>query len=134
MSLAAAVIFVSDLDRSHRFYCELLALEVELETDGAMLLTASDGSHVVLRRLERAVRGSGFLGVQSLIWSVDSEVELRRCGQVLASWNSQVRAEDGRSMTTIEGRDPDRLPILVTYRCSLKPVTSQFPSDVFAYY
>jgi catechol 2,3-dioxygenase-like lactoylglutathione lyase family enzyme len=134
MSLAAAVIFVSDLERSRRFYRELLALDAELETENAVLLAAHDGSHVVLRSLEHAIRGTGVLGVQSLIWSVDTQQEFERCQEVLSAWNSLVTTREGQGLTTVQGRDPDRLPILVTFRCGLAELTKEFPTRVFAYY
>lgn len=134
MSLAAAVIIVSDLQRSHRFYSELLGLDVALETDDAVLLAAADGSHVVLRLLENAVRSSGNLGVESLIWSVGTPADLKRCEDVFKRWQSMVTTRDGQGITTVEGRDPDRLPILVTHPCGLGPLTTEFPTRVFAYY
>jgi catechol-2,3-dioxygenase len=134
MSLTAAVIFVSDLDRSCRFYRDVLALDIELETDSAVLLAAPDSSHVVLRTLEHAVRGSGLLGVQSLIWSVDTREDLERSQRMLRTWKALGTTRDGQGITMVQGHDPDRLPILITYPRGLGALTTEFPTRVFAYF
>ena len=116
-----------------RFYRELLTLDVALETDNAVLLAAADGSHLVLRRLERSVRGSGILGVQSLIWSVPNPEDLNRAEHVLISWNARTASWKEHGVTTLEGHDPDRLPILMTYPHGLGELANGFPARVFAY-
>jgi catechol-2,3-dioxygenase len=114
MSLGAAVIAVSDLARSCVFYRQLLALDVELEMDDAVLLAGKDGSHLVLRKLEHATRASGVLGVQYLIWNAEDDDDLKRSERALEAMEAHVSTWTGQGITTVEGRDPDRLPILVT--------------------
>jgi catechol 2,3-dioxygenase-like lactoylglutathione lyase family enzyme len=116
LSLASAVMFVSDLDRSVAFYAELLAWTIAVRDLDADLLTSPDGSQLYLRsRGPRAPRGLGQIGVQYLIWTAPSESELDRCEQVLTQQSRQVTRSTRDGFTLVEGRGPDNAPILIAY-------------------
>jgi catechol 2,3-dioxygenase-like lactoylglutathione lyase family enzyme len=119
LRLASAVMFVRRLDRSVPFYCELLALEVVVQTPTAALLASASGSQLYLRSMgANADHPLGGIGIQYLIWTAESEEDLSRCEQVLRAYSpsSQVSSEktaDG--FTLVEGPGPDDVPIMVTY-------------------
>jgi catechol-2,3-dioxygenase len=75
--LSAAVVFVRNLDRSLKFYTEVLGLAVIDRSPTAVLLGADDGPQLVLRAFgENAAHPLGSLGVQYLIWMTDSRDDL----------------------------------------------------------
>ncbi|TDU87863.1 hypothetical protein EV138_1396 [Kribbella voronezhensis] len=117
LSLASAVMFVSDLDRAVAFYAELLAWTVAVHDLDAALLTCPDGFQLYLRgRGPRAAfHGLGHIGVQYLIWTAPSESELDRCEQVLRQQSSQVTRSTLDGFTVLEGRGPDNAPILIAH-------------------
>jgi catechol 2,3-dioxygenase-like lactoylglutathione lyase family enzyme len=114
MRLTAAVIFVRDLQRSEEFYRRLLELDLEMTTGEALLLSA-EGVHLVLRALERAPHTSGNLGVQYLIWAARDADDLDRCEQFLKARDAHVSTWSENGISIVEGHDPDRVPILLTY-------------------
>jgi catechol-2,3-dioxygenase len=133
VSPAAAVIFVSDLARSEKFYCELLELEVSLEQDSALLLTAKSGYCLVLREFEHGVRSSGALGLQYIVWSARDREDLDRCRRILRAWNGHATTSENDRSETVEGHDPDRSPVLVTYPSGPGTALTQLPLRSFAY-
>jgi len=116
LSLASAVMFVSDLDRAAAFYTELLAWTIAVHASDAALLTSPDGFQLYLRsRGPRAPHGLGHIGMQYLIWTAPSESELDRCERVLSRQSDQVTRSTLDEFTVIEGRGPDNCPILIAY-------------------
>jgi catechol 2,3-dioxygenase-like lactoylglutathione lyase family enzyme len=116
LSLASAVMFVSDLDRAVAFYAELLAWTIAVHDVDAALLTCSDGFQLYLRRRgPRAPHVLGHIGVQYLIWTAPSENDLDRCERVLRQQSGQVTRSTLDGFTVIEGRGPDHAPILIAY-------------------
>src|SRR3954462_167807 len=116
MKLTSAVIFVRDLDRSKEFYGQLLQLDGELPTGEALLMYAGEGDHLVLRELDRAAGATGGVGgVQDLIWPARDPEDLNRCERVLQPGGAHVSTWFDHDIEVVEGRDPDRTPILVTY-------------------
>jgi catechol-2,3-dioxygenase len=134
MKLTSAVIFVRDLDRSKEFYGQLLQLNVELTTGEALLLYAGEGDHVVLRELERSSGATGgVVGVQYLIWTARDPEDLDRCERVLQTWGVHVSTWFDDDIRVVEGRDPDRTPILVTYPAGPGKGWTRLPTRVFSY-
>jgi len=132
MRLTAAVMFVRDLSRSEEFYRGLLELELETTTGEALLLSA-DGVHLVLRALDGALHASGNLGVQYLIWAARDAADLDRCEQFLKGRNAHVSTWSDNSIAIVEGNDPDRVPILVTYPAEPALGVTKLSTRVFRY-
>jgi catechol 2,3-dioxygenase-like lactoylglutathione lyase family enzyme len=133
MRLTSAVIFVRDLDRGVEFYCQLLELEPTMRTGEAVLLSVGDGDHLVLRGFEMAARSSPSVGVQFLVWTARDREDLDRCTQVLEAWNALVSTWNEDDITVVEGHDPDRTPILVTFPMGPSPSWTRLPTRVFNY-
>ncbi len=112
--LGAAVMFVSDLDRSVRFYADLLGLPVVERSPTAALLGDEAGAQLVIRSMGGgAAHALGAVGVQYLIWAVDGPDQVGRCERVLRdrSAHRQTRRSDG--VTVVEGSDPDGIVVIV---------------------
>jgi catechol 2,3-dioxygenase-like lactoylglutathione lyase family enzyme len=114
--VTSSVIFVSDLDRSVVFYRDVFACEVTIRGPGDALLLAPGGFQIYLiGRSARTPHPSGGIGMQYLIWAVDSaddlhvmELALRRHGRVIDSYTSG-------GVTFLAGRDPDGIRILMAH-------------------
>ncbi|WP_405065111.1 VOC family protein [Kribbella sp. NBC_01510] len=116
LSLASAVMFVTELDRAVAFYTELLAWTIAVRDLDAALLTCPDGFQLYLRRRgPRAPHSLGHIGVQYLIWTAPSQSELDRCERVLRQQSAQVTRSTLDGFTLVEGRGPDHAPILIAY-------------------
>jgi catechol-2,3-dioxygenase len=134
MRLTSAVVVVRDLTRAVQFYSELLELEPTIRTaDEAELLTAGDGDHLVLRVLEHATHASPSVGVQYLIWTARDREDLERCARVLEAWSAHVSTWNEGDITVVEGHDPDRTPILLTFPAGPGPSWTRLPTRVFNY-
>ena len=116
VKLAAAVVFVSDLVRSLRFYQPLLQYPVTVSDADAALLTGSNGSQLYLRLVGDRSKPKDGLGVQWVGWTAGDAQDLDRCTDVLKEQGAFVgREEIGEGITLLEGRDPDGLPVIIVY-------------------
>jgi catechol 2,3-dioxygenase-like lactoylglutathione lyase family enzyme len=114
--LASAVMFVGDLDRSVRFYSELLGLEVTDRSPTAALLTSAAGSHLILRAMGgHGGHALGSVGVQYLVWAAASRADLGRCEQVLDKHAAHRETRVTDHVAVVEGRDPDDIMVLLVY-------------------
>lgn len=132
--LSSAVMFVSDLERSAAFYAELLGWSITIHGLDVALLACPDGFQLYLRRRgPRALRSSGHIGVQYLIWTAADEADLDRCERVLRNQSGHVvrSAQDG--FTLIEGRGPDNTPILIAYPGPQNVARQHIMSRIYAW-
>lgn len=95
-NVASSVIFVSELDRSVRFYSEVFGCETALrEYDGALLL-APDGFQIYLiAKGDRAPRHTGGIGDQHLMWATDDAEGLTQFEDVLKKLDSYTDTHTG---------------------------------------
>jgi catechol-2,3-dioxygenase len=121
-----AVLYVSDLARSVRFYTEVLRFErVEMTPEGfagAAFLRASDstndhdlglfevGSHAGASQAGRAT-----VGLYHLAWEVDTLTELERVAGRLAEAGALVGTSDHGTTKSLYGKDPDGLEFEVVW-------------------
>jgi len=116
MRLSSAVMFVSDLDRSVVFYCDLLQLTVAVKDDSAALLIGPENYELYLRgKGAQASHVLGSVGIQYLIWSAESEEDLNRCEEALRRESRQVRRQHLDGFDAVEGPGPDHVPIMIMY-------------------
>jgi hypothetical protein len=133
MRLTSAVIYVRDLDRAIEFYGQLLDLEPTITQDEAVLLSKDDRDHLVLRALKTASRVAPSVGVQFLVWTAQSREDLDRCMHALEALAAPFSTWNEGDITVVEGRDPDRTPILVTFPAGPGPSWTRLPTRVFSY-
>jgi catechol 2,3-dioxygenase-like lactoylglutathione lyase family enzyme len=114
--IGSVVMFVADLDRSVRFYTELLGLQVADRSSTAALLRGGDGSQLILRSMGgNAAHALGSVGVQYVVWTATGERDLRRCEEVLKSRGAYTQTRTGAGSAAVEGRDPDGVVVVITY-------------------
>ena len=113
--LAAAVVFVSDLARSLNFYQPLLRYPITVGDADAALLTGPSGSQLYLRQAgDRSMPRHGF-GVQWVAWTAGDAHDLDRCSALLKERGAYVGRDTSEGITSVEGRDPDGLPVIIVY-------------------
>jgi catechol-2,3-dioxygenase len=132
--LSAAVVFVRNLDRSLKFYTEVLGLAVIDRSPTAVLLGEDDGPQLVLRAFgENAAHPLGSLGVQYLIWMTDSRDDLDRRTALLQQRSAFQETHSHGDAVTVEGRDPDDLVLMIGYRPPGQPAMLGLPARVYAW-
>lgn len=116
MKLSSAVMFVSELDRSVRFYEDLLQVTARHVTPSAALLVTPGDSQLYLRSMgDRAPHPLGALGIQYLIWTARDLDDLARCEAVFRREAAYVTRQTVDAFTIVEGVGPNGVPILVTF-------------------
>jgi CBS domain-containing protein len=114
--LASVVVFVSDLARSLGFYQPLLRYTTIVSDAGAALLTGPDGSQLYLHQVsDGSARRDDGVGVQWAAWTAGDPQDLDRCTEMLKGRSAYVRRDIIEGIDILEGRDPDGLPVLITY-------------------
>jgi catechol 2,3-dioxygenase-like lactoylglutathione lyase family enzyme len=114
--LASAVMFVQDLDRSVRFYTELLGMEVSDRSPTAALLSSPAGAHLILRAMGgHGGHALGAVGIQYVVWTAASQDDLGRCEQVLKKHAAHRETHVTEHAAAVEGRDPDDIVVLIAY-------------------
>ncbi len=126
--------FVSDLEASVDFYCELLGMNVTVDNNTAALLVSPDKFQLYLRSIgapgEHPVGG---LGVQYVIWTTPTEEDLQRCERFLKDADSHVNTHTGDGFTVVEGRDPSSVPVLLAYPGPDDAVRHQIMSRIYTW-
>jgi catechol 2,3-dioxygenase-like lactoylglutathione lyase family enzyme len=124
--ITSSVVFVSDLSRSVEFYREVFSCEVSLVARGAALLLARGGFQVYLiERGSRSVHPSGGIGLQYLIWTVDSQRDLEESLGRLAVRGRRTDSFSSGGVNFVAGRDPDGIRILIAH-----PSPEELPRSV----
>lgn len=115
---------------AHRYiayYAWLLSAQrVHRQRDPPRRLLTPGGFQIYLRtRQAGRARGINDIGVEEIIWSVDSEEELQRIEQRLRTWYPSTYSNTLNGVSFVGGVDPDGIRVLITY-----PTPEQFPSEV----
>jgi len=125
-NVASSVIFVSELDRSVRFYSEVFGCETALREYGEALLLAPGGFQIYLiAKGDRAPHPVGGLGDQHLMWATDDAEGLTQFEDVLKKLDSYTDTHTGGEVTFVEGRDPDGIRVVIAH-----PSPGQRPRSV----
>lgn len=114
-----AVLYVSDVERSVRFYADVLEFRVVLSMPGraAFLVAAgSDNDHDLgLFQVPGASRPSHHVGLYHLAWEVDTLGELRRLAGALSAAGALVGASDHSTSKSLYAQDPDGIEFEVEW-------------------
>jgi catechol 2,3-dioxygenase-like lactoylglutathione lyase family enzyme len=114
--VTSAVLFVSRLDRSIEFYRDVFSCTATIHERDAALLLAPGGFQIYLiARGINAEHPSGGIGLQYLIWAVDSDAELRDVAQSLRDHAGRTDNYTSGGVTFLAARDPDGIRILVAH-------------------
>ena len=126
--VASCVIWVSNLERSLNFYCDVFSCSVLIRESDMALVLAPNGFQLYLHAEPTfRHRGLGTLGVQYLMWATDSEASLQRIAQRLKTHDVAAYSYTQGGVTFVEGCDPDRERVIVAY-----PTPRRLPREVIA--
>lgn len=128
-TVASCVVRVANLDRSLQFYCDVFSCHVvSRESDIALLLTHK-GFQIYLHEVSGLRRrcAVGTHGVQYVMWTTDSQSELRHITERLRVYDTAVYAHKINGLAIIEGSDPDGRRVIVAY-----PSPRQLPRTMIA--
>jgi catechol-2,3-dioxygenase len=132
--LGVAVMFVRNLDRSVPFYRKVLGLEVIDRSTTAVLLGNGAGAQLVLRASgENAAHPLGGIGLQYVLWTVDSKEELDRCTQELRQLSAYRETRATQDAIAVEGHDPDDLVLLLAFTGEGQGLLRELPARIYAW-
>ena len=124
--VTSSVLFVSRLDRSIKFYRDVLSCTVSIREPGAALLLAPGGFQIYLiGRGLIAEHPSGGIGLQYLIWAVDSDAGLRDIALALQDHVGRTDSYTSGDVSFLAGHDPDGIRIVVAH-----PSPEELPRSV----
>jgi catechol 2,3-dioxygenase-like lactoylglutathione lyase family enzyme len=114
--VTSGVLFVSRLDRSIEFYRDVFSCTATIHKQDAALLIAPGGFQLYLiARGLIAEHPSGGIGLQSLIWAVESDAELRELAQALQDRVARIHSFTSGGVSFLAAHDPDGIRILVAH-------------------
>lgn len=114
--VASSVIFVTELDRSVRFYSDVFGCETALnEVDGALLLAPGGFQIYLIAKGHHTSHPSGGIGDQHLMWATDTAEALTHFEDALKSLGRYVDTHTGGEVTFVEGRDPDGIRVVIAH-------------------
>ena len=109
-----AVLFVSELGRSVRFYTEIFGMEViarEPRADAAFLRLPRSGNHHDLGLFAVGTAGGakrrGAIGLYHLAWQLDTIDELAEARQILVEAGAYTGESSHGATKSVYGADPD---------------------------
>jgi catechol 2,3-dioxygenase-like lactoylglutathione lyase family enzyme len=132
--IGSAVMFVQQLDRSIRFYQDVLALEVADQSPTAALLASPEGTELILRAMgSSGAHPLGAVGVQYVVWIAAGRDDLERCERVLKERSAyrETRSDDGVSV--VEGHDPDDTVVMIVYPGPDERPLRELPTRIYGW-
>lgn len=118
-SLNHAVLFVTDVDRSVQFYCEVLGFDrLPFDFPGGAFLrgTGSANDHDLgLFQAHGPAAGNGSVGLYHLAWEVKTLDDLSRAHDRLMEAGALTGAANHAGTKALYGQDPDVIEFEVTW-------------------
>ncbi len=117
-----AVLYVRDVERSKRFYLDVLGFRVVSEFNGAVFLQAADSSNdhdlgLFQIGVQAADSGAGrtSVGLYHLAWEVDTLGEFERLMLVLRDAGALVGSSSHGTTKSLYAKDPDGLEFEIAW-------------------
>jgi catechol-2,3-dioxygenase len=115
-----AVLYVTDLDRSVRFYTEVFGMEVvarEPRANAAFLRSPRSGNHhdLGLFGVAAHARSQGAAGLYHLAWQVDTIDELAEARAALVEAHALTGESNHGATKSLYGADPDGIEFEVMW-------------------
>ena len=131
-----AVLYVRDVERSTRFYLDVLGFRVVSEFPGAAFLQAADSSNdhdlgvfQIGAAASDSAAGQTSVGLYHLAWEVDTLDEFERLMTVLADAGALVGSSSHGTTKSLYGKDPDGLEFEIAWIIPARLIT---PADLGA--
>jgi catechol 2,3-dioxygenase-like lactoylglutathione lyase family enzyme len=131
--LSAVVMFVQDLDRSQRFYQEVLELDVVDRSPTAVLLSSPEGELILRSMGGSAPHPLGSVGVQYVVWASASRDDLDRSEQALRQHSAHRVTRQADGVSAVEGSDPDGITIVIIYPGHDQEPLRKLPTRIYAW-
>lgn len=130
-----AVLYVSDADRSVRFYRDVLGFRVVHERPGMAFLRAADSTNDHDLGLfgiggQAPAGGRPSVGLYHLAWSVQTLTELADFAKKLADAGALAGSSDHVVSKSLYGKDPDGIEFEVSWFVPRELVTPEMEADV----
>jgi hypothetical protein len=114
--VTSSVIFVSRLGTSVEFYRDLFSCKVAIHDRDAALLLAPGGFQIYLiARGTRTPHPSAGIGLQFLIWAVESAAELEELDLAFQERGGRTDRYTSGGVAFVASRDPDGVRLLVAH-------------------
>ena len=117
-----AVLYVTNVEQTVRFYQEVLQFRVVLSFPGAAFLQAPGstndhdlGLFEVGEKAGRSTAGRSTVGLYHIAWEVDTLGELERIEKILTERGSLVGASDHGTTKALYAADPDGIEFEVSW-------------------
>jgi catechol-2,3-dioxygenase len=129
-----AVLYVSDAERSVRFYRDVLGFRVMRELPGMAFLRAADSDNdhdLGLFQVggQAPAGGPPKVGLYHLAWSVNTLTELAAFAKTLADAGALVGASDHVVSKSLYGKDPDGIEFEVSWFVPRDAVTAEMEEN-----
>lgn len=114
--VTSSVIFVSDLDRSVKFYRDVFACQLTIRAPDAALLLDPEGFQMYLMaRGGREQHPTGGIGHEYLTWAVETPEALEHFAQALKDCDCYVDRHTTGGVAFVEGHDPDGIRVVIAH-------------------
>ena len=130
--ISSSVMFVRDLGRSIEFYRDVFGCQPAILDLSAALLLSPDGFQLYLvHRGDRAQHPLGGIGVQYLIWAVESTDARDHFEQVLNDRGVRTSTHSSGGVEFLTAHDPDDIRVVIAHPSPRSLPRSLISSHVF---
>jgi catechol 2,3-dioxygenase-like lactoylglutathione lyase family enzyme len=114
--VSSAVIFVAELDRSVEFYRDVFGCTTAIVEQNAALMVSPDGFQLYMVAVgERAQHPLGAIGLQHLIWGVESDEGRSHFERLLNDRGVRTSTRTSGGVEFLIAHDPDGVRIVIAH-------------------